>query len=877
MLQILFGDPNKRKIDQYNQVVNRINALEEKFKSFTDKELQKQTASFISDISSGKNINDVLPEAFAVAREASFRVLGLRHFDVQLIGGIILHEGKIAEMKTGEGKTLVAILPAYLNALFGYGVHVVTVNDYLAKRDAEWVGQVPKFLGLTVGLIQEGMSQEERKKNYSQDITYTTNSELGFDYLRDNMAILLQDIVQRPFYFCIIDEVDSILIDEARTPLIISGGGSSTEEKYVEANRISLKLSKNLHYEVDEKARNILLTDKGIIESEKLLDCEDLYNPQNPWAPYIFNALKAKELFIKDVHYIVRDNEVIIVDEFTGRIMQGRRWSDGLHQAIEAKENVPTQNETQTLASITYQNFFLLYPKLSGMTGTAKTEEAELDKIYALEVMCVPTHRPMQRKDYSDLIYKNQYAKWKSIADECLDMHTIGRPVLIGTTSVEKSELLSSLLKEYGVPHNLLNAKPENLKREAEIIAQAGRKGAVTIATNMAGRGTDILLGGNSNYMAKNTLNILLKEKSSNIPLIKTDSQLESLHSFLINKIKSYGITEEQLETKISIACEKGFTEDSLTITLRAAYQILIEKYSNLIKKEQNEVLELGGLHVIGTERHESRRVDNQLRGRAGRQGDPGSSRFFLSLEDNLLRIFGGDKIVNLMDTLRVEEDVPIESMLLNKSLESAQKKVEAYYYDARKQLFEYDEVLNYQRLAIYSERRRILESNNLRDWVIQYAETTIDDYTDHYFNTRQKLRENSILILKKIEDLLGLPYSLDPIYFETLSLNEAKNFLYQQVRIAYDLKETQIELIENGLMRELERSFLLQKIDSAWKEHLQQMNSLRESIGWRGYGQKDPLIEYKNEAYDLFTAMTTNIRHSIVYLIFRSQPILKN
>jgi len=877
MLQILFGDPNERKIGRYKQMVNRINALEEPFKALSDKELQNKTAIFIADVSKGQDTDAILPEAFAAAREASARVLGLRHFDVQLIGGIILHEGKIAEMKTGEGKTLVAILPAYLNALCGYGVHVVTVNDYLAKRDAEWVGQVPKFLGLSVGLIQEGMTQEERKNNYSKDITYTTNSELGFDYLRDNMAILLQDIVQRPFYFCIIDEVDSILIDEARTPLIISGAGDTPEVKYVEANSVSINLVKNLHYEVDEKARNILLTDQGVLEAEKLLQCQDLYNVQNPWASYIFNALKAKELFIKDVHYIVKDKEVIIVDEFTGRIMQGRRWSDGLHQAIEAKENVPTQNETQTLASITYQNFFLLYPKLSGMTGTAKTEEAELDKIYALEVMCVPTHRPMQRKDFSDLIYKNQYAKWKSIADECLDMHTLGRPVLIGTTSVEKSELLSSLLQEYGVPHNLLNAKPENLKREAEIVAQAGRKGAVTIATNMAGRGTDILLGGNANYMARNALNILLKAPLSKSDLTKNDSQLQSLHTFLLDKVKSYSLSEDELESKISVACEKGFTEDPLTITLRAAYQILIEKYTSLIKREEDEVIALGGLHVIGTERHESRRVDNQLRGRAGRQGDPGSSRFFLSLEDNLLRIFGGDKIVNLMETLRVEEDVPIESMLLNKSLESAQKKVEAYYYDARKQLFEYDEVLNYQRLAIYSERRRILESNNLRDWVIQYAETTIEDYIDHYFSRKKDSINSSEDVLNKIEDLLGLPYSLDSVYFETLSINEAKNFLYQQVRIAYDLKESQIDLIENGLMRELEKSFLLQKIDSAWKEHLQQMNSLRESIGWRGYGQKDPLIEYKNEAYDLFTSMTTNIRHSVVYLIFRSQPILKN
>ena len=481
-------------------------------------------------------------------------------------------------------------------------------------------------------------------------------------------------------------------------------------------------MQRNIDYDVDEKARNVLLTDNGIIKCEQMLNGQDLYDPSNPWAPYLLNAVKAKELFIKDVHYIVKDQEIIIVDEFTGRIMEGRRWSDGLHQSIEAKESVPIQSETQTLASITYQNFFLLYPKLSGMTGTAKTEEAELDKIYSLEVVTVPTHRPMSRKDLPDLIYKNQYAKWRSVADECLDMHTIGRPVLIGTTSVEKSELLSSLLKEYGIPHNLLNAKPENLRREAEIIAQAGRKGAVTIATNMAGRGTDILLGGNSGYIARNTITLLLTKASSKSDL-KQDPQLENLFSFLYERISSSSITDEELEYKLSIACEKGFTEDRLVITLRAAYQVLVEKYDKLIEQERLNVVSIGGLHVIGTERHESRRVDNQLRGRSGRQGDPGSSRFFLSLEDNLLRIFGGDRISNLMDALRVEDDVPIESQLLNNSLESAQKKVEAYYYDARKQLFDYDEVLNYQRQAIYSERRRVLEAINLRDWVIQYAE----------------------------------------------------------------------------------------------------------------------------------------------------------
>jgi preprotein translocase subunit SecA len=875
MLQVLFGDPNEKKITRYTNLVNEVNSLATNISNLSDKELQNKTIDLSIKVGQSSKFETVLPEAFAVVREASLRVLGLRHFDVQLIGGMILHEGKIAEMKTGEGKTLVAILPAYLNALSGLGVHVVTVNDYLAKRDSEWVGQVPKFLGLSVGLVQEGMSQQQRKDNYSKDITYTTNSELGFDYLRDNMAVMLQDIVQRPFNFCILDEVDSILIDEARTPLIISGSVDSRDDKYNAANEISQSLQRNIDYEIDEKARNVLLTDDGIIRCEQMLDGQDLYDPLNPWAPYVLNAIKAKELFIKDVHYIVKDKEIIIVDEFTGRIMEGRRWSDGLHQSIEAKEYLPIQSETQTLASITYQNFFLLYPKLSGMTGTAKTEEAELDKIYSLEVITVPTHRPMSRKDLPDLIYKNQYAKWRSVADECLDMHTLGRPVLIGTTSVEKSELLSSLLKEYGIPHNLLNAKPENLKREAEIVAQAGRKGAVTIATNMAGRGTDILLGGNANYIARNTITLLLTRNSSKEE-IRKDPQLENLFTFLYEKIDSSSINDKELEYKLSIACEKSFTEDRLIITLRAAYQVLVEKYDKLIEQERQSVVSIGGLHVIGTERHESRRVDNQLRGRSGRQGDPGSSRFFLSLEDNLLRIFGGDKISDLMDALRVEEDVPIESKLLNNSLESAQKKVEAYYYDARKQLFDYDEVLNYQRQAIYAERRRVLESINLRDWVIQYAEATVFDIAKPNVDQSISRADYYSQQLAKIEDLLGLPYPLDVDYFLNLSNSEAENFLSKQVRIAYDLKESQIELIEDGLMRELERSFLLQKIDSTWKDHLQSMNALRETIAWRGYGQKDPLIEYKNEAYILFTSMVTNIRHSVTYLIFRSQPILK-
>ena len=878
MFQTLFGDLNERRINGYSKYINRINKLETEIKNLADKDLQLKTNIFIERLGSGCNLEELLEEAFAVVREASYRVLGLRHFDVQLLGGIILHEGKVAEMKTGEGKTLVAILPAYLNALNGKGVHIITVNDYLAQRDAEYVGQVHKFLGLSVGLIQQQMNQANRKLNYSRDVTYITNSELGFDYLRDNMATQLQDIVQKPFYFSILDEVDSILIDEARTPLIISGLGDTPANKYILANTLTDVLSKEQHYEIDEKAKNVILTEEGISKSEQLLKIEDLYNIQDPWAPYIFNAIKAKEFFIKDVNYIVKDAEVIIVDEFTGRIMTGRRWSDGLHQAIEAKEDVPIQNETQTLASITYQNFFLLYPKLAGMTGTAKTEESELDKIYNLEVICIPTHRKMIRDDFSDLVYKNQYIKWRSIADECLDIHNLGRPILIGTTSVEKSELLSSLLQEYGIPHNLLNAKPENLKREADIIAQAGRLGAVTIATNMAGRGTDILLGGNVNYMAKSSLQLLINslspEKSS---FEGIDPQLKSLASFLSTKTDSSRFSFSDLESRISVACEKTFTEDDLVITLRAVYSIFVEKYTMSIDRERKSVIRLGGLHVIGTERHESRRIDNQLRGRAGRQGDPGSSRFFLSLEDNLLRIFGGDRIVKLMDSLQVEESIPIESNLLNKSLESAQKKVEAYYYDARKQLFEYDEVLNYQRQAIYSERRRILECNNLRDWILQYGESTILDYIDYHFQKGAVTLEEQDKLLDKVENLLGLQYSIDRELFSRYSIEEMKEFLCKQIQISYDLKESQIDLIENGLMRELERAFLLQKIDSAWKEHLQQINTLRETIGWRGYGQKDPLIEYKNEAYTLFLTMTSNIRHSVVYLIFRSQPILRS
>ncbi|MEO1591158.1 MAG: preprotein translocase subunit SecA, partial [Cyanobacteria bacterium J06632_22] len=742
MFKKLFGDPNSRKLKKYQPDVKEINLLEEDMQALSDEALSAKTDEFRKRLDEGEDLDDILTEAFAVIREASKRVLGLRHYDVQLIGGMVLHEGQIAEMKTGEGKTLVSTLPVYLNALTGKGAHVVTVNDYLARRDAELMGQVHRFMGLSVGLIQQGMSPSERMKNYRCDITYGTNSEFGFDYLRDNMATDINAVVQRPFNFCVIDEVDSILIDEARTPLIISGQVERPSEKYVKASEVARGLEAETDYEVDEKARNVLLTDEGFEKAENLLGVTDLFDAKDPWAHFIFNAVKAKELFVKDVNYIVRNSEIVIVDEFTGRVMPGRRWSDGLHQAIEAKEHAEIQPETQTLASITYQNFFLLYPKLSGMTGTAKTEEAEFEKIYDLEVTIIPTNRPIARDDMADVVYKTEEAKWRALAQECADMHEAGRPVLVGTTSVEKSEVLSVLLQQLEVPHNLLNAKPENVERESEIVAQAGRRGAVTIATNMAGRGTDIILGGNADYMARLKareyfMPRLVKPEDdefsvAQVPLAKgkkrpaqgfepgkkvktwkaspqifptelsgdTEQVLKDAVDFAVKAYGSQSLSELDAEDKVAVAAEKAPTEDPVIEKLRDAYSKIYDEYDQFTSVEHNEVVDLGGLHVIGTERHESRRVDNQLRGRAGRQGDPGSTKFFLSLQDNLLRIFGGDRVAGLMNAFRVEEDMPIESGMLTRSLEGAQKKVETYYYDIRKQVFEYDEVMNNQRRA---------------------------------------------------------------------------------------------------------------------------------------------------------------------------------
>jgi preprotein translocase subunit SecA len=926
MLKKLLGDPNARKLKKFQPILAEINLLGEELEGLSDDALKAKTVEFKLRLEKADNddeekeiLDEILPEAFAVVREAGKRVLGMRHFDVQLLGGMVLHNGQIAEMKTGEGKTLVATLPAYLNALNGKGVHVITVNDYLARRDAEWMGQIHRFLGLSVGLIQSEMSSAERQKNYRCDITYATNSELGFDYLRDNMSTSITEVVQRNFNYCVIDEVDSILIDEARTPLIISGSVERPTEKYQTATGVASMLQKDKHYEVDEKAKNALMNDEGYAEAEKILGVDDLYNEDDPWAHYIFNAIKAKELYTNDVSYIVRDGEVVIVDEFTGRILTGRRWSDGLHQAVESKEGVEIKNESQTLATITYQNFFLLYPKLSGMTGTAKTEEVELEKTYKIQVTVMPTNRIRQRTDYADMVFKTEIGKWKAVAIECKEYHEAGRPVLVGTTSVEKSEVLSKLLNQLEIPHNLLNAKPENVERESEIVAQAGRKGAVTIATNMAGRGTDIILGGNSDYMGRLKVReylmprIVAPENDNQfspmqVPGTETTSKASGqgfggepkkvktwkvaadifpaklspateklLKEAVDFTVKQYGLqsmTELDAEELIAVACEKAPTDNAAVQKLRDAYRAIRKDYDPVTDKEHEEVLDLGGLHVIGTERHESRRVDNQLRGRAGRQGDKGSTRFFLSLEDNLMRIFGGDRVGRMMDMFQVEEDMPIESKMLTNSLEGAQKKVETHYYDMRKQVFEYDEVMNNQRRAIYAERRRVLEGQDLKEQVLVYAEKTMQDIMDVNIDPELPPEEWKLeAMVSKAREFVSLFEDLNPSQLEDMTYPEIRGFMYEEVRKAYDIKESMVDKVQPGLMRQAERFFILQQIDNLWREHLQAMESLRESVGLRGYGQKDPLIEYKQEGYEMFLEMMTDIRRNVVYSMFQFQP----
>ena len=872
-------------INKYKNLINQINALEENLKELTDSELRAKSLKLKRQYDTDQNLNALVSQAFAITREASKRTLGLRHFDVQLIGGLVLNDQKIAEMKTGEGKTLVATLPAFLNALTQKGVHIVTVNDYLANRDQVSMGQVYRFLGLNTGLIQEGMSTSERLENYNADITYVTNYEVTFDFLRDNMALSLSDVVLRPFNYCIIDEVDSILIDEAQTPLIISNNIQTPIEKYIIAAEITDYLELNTHYQVDEKNKNVILTDKGSKQIEKILSIQDLYDPRDPWIPYIINALKANALYFNNVHYIVQNNRIIIVDEFTGRIMPDRRWGDGLHQAIEAKEKLQIRQKTETVAAITYQNFFLLYPKLSGMTGTGKTTEIEFEKIYNLSVEEIPTARPTQRKDFPDLIYKDQFSKWNAVAQACNKISSTGQPILIGTTTVEKSEMLAQLLNEYQLSYQILNAKPENVRRESEIVAQAGKKGSITIATNMAGRGTDIILGGNINFkIQKNLYDILTLSK--NYKLSKNGNILESS---LINQFE--GSSHKFLSVLVSLINDEKFLKlsdldilrilrenDRISIPVisyQCSVRFLINEliYCNKkLQEQENKIVKnLGGLYIVGTERNDSRRVDNQLRGRCGRQGDPGASRFFLSLDDNLLRLFGGPKIQNFMQS-QIPDDSPLESEFITKSLDSAQDRVEERAYQQRKNLFDYDDVLNKQRNIVYHERRKILESISVQKNIFAYGEQII---TELLLELREEKFFNQEAILL-IENLFGRNLIVNQIknsksFLNDFDLAELKTYLFNEFWLTYQSKILELSVYGDGILENLEKSIILINTDRIWREHLQKMTLLREAVGWRGYGQRNPLYEYKQDAFYMFETRKELLRHLVIYDLLRS------
>jgi len=834
ILQKVVGTKNERELKRLKPIVERINALEPSMQKLSDAELQRKTVEFKERLEKGESLDSLLPEAFAVVRETARRVLGMRHFDVQLIGGIVLHQGKIAEMKTGEGKTLVATLPAYLNALTGKGVHIVTVNDYLAKRDAEWMGPIYRFLGLTVGYITSGMDNEERKKAYLCDITYGTNSEFGFDYLRDNMKYSLEDMVQRGHYYAIIDEVDSILIDEARTPLIISGPSEESTDLYYYVDEIVRKLKKDVHFTVDEKSKSAHLTEEGIAECERLLGIKNLYHPRYVRLVHHINqALRAHHLFKRDVDYVVKDGKVIIVDEFTGRLMPGRRWSDGLHQAIEAKERLRIEAENQTLAMITIQNYFRMYEKLAGMTGTAETEAAEFKEIYNLDVVVIPTHKPMIREDLPDLVFRTMKEKFERVVQEIEENYRKGRPVLVGTTSIEKSEILSRMLKKKKIPHQVLNAKHH--EREAQIIAQAGRSHAVTIATNMAGRGVDILLGGNPEGLAK--------------------MQLEN-EGYDVSQIP-----ERDWYDTLNMAKEG---KDPTTKYPERWAQVLYEKVLEC-QKDAEKVRALGGLYIIGTERHESRRVDNQLRGRAGRQGDPGASRFFLSLEDDLLRLFGSDKIKAFIDKLGLPEGEPLEHPWLSKAIEQAQKKVEAYHFDIRKHLLEYDDVMNMQREVIYSQRKEILKSESIKDWILSLIDETCEELVEETILNERNLQPEEVeALVKRYQEVFATPLKL-PENLTTKS--EVIAYLQDLTKQKYEEREKNIG---SDLMRNLEKYFLLTTIDNLWKEHLLMLDHVKESVGLRGYGQKNPLQEYKKEAYHLFVSLMKRIRETTLSYLFR-------
>ncbi len=821
----IVGTKNERELKKLKPIVEKINSLESVYEKKSQEELKEFTHKWLDEFTKNdypaekreKILNEILPDAFAIVREAAKRTLNMRHFDVQLMGGIVLHQGKIAEMKTGEGKTLVATLAAYLNALVGKGVHIVTVNDYLAKRDAEWMGKIYNYLGMEVGVIVSDMEDSDRKKAYNAHITYGTNNEFGFDYLRDNMKFDLKDYVQRDLYYAIVDEVDSILIDEARTPLIISGPVDETTDIYKKVNNVVKFLKRDEDFEIDEKSNTVTITDEGIKKLEKLLHIENLYDPRNvELLHFIHNALRAHHLFKRDVDYVVKDGQVIIVDEFTGRLMPGRRYSDGLHQALEAKEGVKIEKENQTLASITFQNYFRMYYKLAGMTGTADTEAVEFKKIYDLDVVVIPTNKPMIRKDYNDVIYKTEKEKFNAVIEEIVECHKRGQPVLVGTISIEKSEILSRMLKKRKIPHNVLNAKHH--EDEAYIIAQAGRKGAVTIATNMAGRGVDIILGGNPEMMLK-------------YEMVKLG--------------KNY--TPEEAEKRL-------------------------EELKKQCEKEKEEVLKLGGLHIIGTERHESRRIDNQLRGRAGRQGDPGSSRFYVSLEDDLMRIFGGERISNIMDKLGIDEGKPIENKLITKSIENAQKKVESHNFEIRKQLLEYDDVMNKQRETIYSLRKEILKGENVKELMQDYIHEYFENVFYQFINERLSPEEWDVTgLIKKLEFDLMIRFNFKKHELEGISIDELKEKLLNRILEIYKEKE---EKYGEETIRELEKLILLNSLDTHWREHLLNIDLLKEGIGLRGYAQQDPIRVYQKEAYELFLDMVDKIKENAVRDIFRVQLV---
>ena len=879
---------NNSLIDKYKNLINQINILEKDLKLLTDSELRSASLRLKKQYKTDQNLDYLIAPSFALTREASIRTLGLRHFDVQLIGGLVLNDKKIAEMKTGEGKTLVATLPSYLNSLSEKGVHIITVNDYLANRDQVSMGQIYRALGLSTGLIQNNMVKLERQKNYSADITYVTNYEVTFDFLRDNMELNLNKVVLRPFNYCIIDEVDSVLIDEAQTPLIVSDNVKTLSDKYIIAAEITDYLKLNIHYKVDEKNKNVVLTDKGSKKIEQILNVQNLYDPNNPWIPYIINAIKATTLYSKNVHYITQHNRIIIVDEFTGRIMADRRWGDGLHQAIEAKEKLPIRPRTETRAAITYQNFFLLYPKLSGMTGTGKTGELEFEKIYNLSVKQIPTARPIKRKDLPDLVYKDQLSKWNAVVKTCNKISITGQPILIGTTTVEKSEMLAQLLNEYQLPYQILNAKPENVRRESEIVAQAGKKNSITIATNMAGRGTDIILGGNISFkIQKQLYNILTLVK--NFELSKNRNFLEFV---IINQFK--GSSQKFLSVLISLTKIKSFLKlsdinilkvlrenecisvpiISYQCSIRFLMNELLKFYKKHQKQENKIVKNLGGLYIIGTERNDSRRVDDQLRGRCGRQGDPGTSRFFLSLDDNLLRLFGSPKVQTFIQQ-QISDDSPLESKFLTKSLDSAQKRIEERAYQQRKNLFEYDDILNKQRNIIYYERRKILESISLKKNILAYGEQIIIDIL---LETKKKNAVN-IEIFEPIENLFGrnllLTQKIDlNQLIKGLDTHELKTYLFNEFWLTYQAKKTELSVFGEGIMENLEQSLILLNTDQIWCEHLQKMALLREAVGWRGYGQQNPLYEYKKDGFYLFETRETALRTLVIHDLFRSLVI---